>query len=175
VRCPRTNWPLPVPMDDFRIHRPALLSASVSYLANASLSSTFFNSSTAATLLRGPVPQLIICESRPPAPIQAGALWSIEDRGKWLGFHRRAALPFGSASKFCGGRRRVAGTLRVGVLGAGWAGEAHVAAYSRLPGRRDYGAVESHQDTGRSTGPQTRICRPEGLWRLAEPDRCGNL
>jgi predicted dehydrogenase len=28
----------------------------------------------------------------------------------------------------------VASTLRVGVLGAGWAGEAHVAAYSRLPG-----------------------------------------
>jgi predicted dehydrogenase len=29
---------------------------------------------------------------------------------------------------------RVAGILRVGVLGAGWAGEGHVAAYSRLPG-----------------------------------------
>jgi predicted dehydrogenase len=28
----------------------------------------------------------------------------------------------------------VADTLRVGVLGAGWAGEGHVAAYSRLPG-----------------------------------------
>jgi predicted dehydrogenase len=28
----------------------------------------------------------------------------------------------------------MADTLRVGVLGAGWAGEAHVAAYSRLPG-----------------------------------------
>jgi UDP-N-acetyl-2-amino-2-deoxyglucuronate dehydrogenase len=28
----------------------------------------------------------------------------------------------------------VAGTLRVGILGAGWAGEAHIAAYSRLPG-----------------------------------------
>jgi predicted dehydrogenase len=28
----------------------------------------------------------------------------------------------------------VAGTLRVGILGAGWAGEAHVASYSRLPG-----------------------------------------
>jgi predicted dehydrogenase len=30
----------------------------------------------------------------------------------------------------------VAGTLRVGILGAGWAGEGHVAAYSRLPGVR---------------------------------------
>jgi predicted dehydrogenase len=28
----------------------------------------------------------------------------------------------------------VAGTLRVGILGAGWAGESHIAAYSRLPG-----------------------------------------
>jgi predicted dehydrogenase len=28
----------------------------------------------------------------------------------------------------------VAGTLRVGVLGAGWGGEGHIAAYSRLPG-----------------------------------------
>ena len=30
--------------------------------------------------------------------------------------------------------RRMAGTLRVGILGAGWAGESHAAAYSRLPG-----------------------------------------
>jgi predicted dehydrogenase len=28
----------------------------------------------------------------------------------------------------------VAGTLRVGVLGAGWAGERHIAAYTKLPG-----------------------------------------
>jgi predicted dehydrogenase len=28
----------------------------------------------------------------------------------------------------------VAGTLRVGIIGAGWAEEAHIAAYSRLPG-----------------------------------------
>lgn len=28
----------------------------------------------------------------------------------------------------------MAGTLRVGILGAGWAGESHAAAYSRLPG-----------------------------------------
>jgi hypothetical protein len=33
-------------------------------------------------------------------PIQTvGASWSIEDRGMRLGFHRRAALPFGSGSK----------------------------------------------------------------------------
>jgi hypothetical protein len=40
-----------------------------------------------------------------------------------------------SHQEFLWGRRgRVAGTLRVGILGAGWAGEAHIAAYSRLPG-----------------------------------------
>jgi hypothetical protein len=33
-------------------------------------------------------------------PVQtAGASWSIDDCGKWLGFHMRAALPFGSGSK----------------------------------------------------------------------------
>jgi predicted dehydrogenase len=50
----------------------------------------------------------------------------------------RASLPSGGLpvgfAPISGGARRVAGTLRVGVLGAGWAGEAHVAAYSRLPG-----------------------------------------
>jgi UDP-N-acetylglucosamine 3-dehydrogenase len=33
-----------------------------------------------------------------------------------------------------GAARRVAGTLRVGVLGAAFAGQGHIAAYSRLPG-----------------------------------------
>jgi hypothetical protein len=54
--------------------------------------------------------------------------------GKWLGFHGRAALPFGFAPNSVGAARRMAGTLRVGIVGAGWAGESHVAAYSRLSG-----------------------------------------
>jgi hypothetical protein len=62
-------------------------------------------------------------------------MWSIEDSGHWLGI----PLASGAAVRiriknFCGAARRMAGTLRVGILGAGWAGEAHIAAYSRLPG-----------------------------------------
>jgi predicted dehydrogenase len=46
----------------------------------------------------------------------------------------RAALPFYPDQKFCEAALRVAGTLRVGILGAAFAGEGHAAAYSRLPG-----------------------------------------
>ncbi len=57
----------------------------------------------------------------------------MEDRGL-----ARLPPPSGTAvrirTKTVWGGSAVAGTLRVGILGAGWAGDSHAAAYSRLPG-----------------------------------------
>ena len=89
-------------------------------------------------------------------------IMSIEDRGRWLGFHLRAALPFGSGSKFCEAALRVAGRLRVGVLGTAFAGEGHIAAYNRLPGVEVTGLWNRTKTRAESLA-QTRIPKPNGL------------
>ena len=58
-------------------------------------------------------------------------LTKITATGEASGGERRCCS---DRTKFCEAALRMVGMLRVGVLGAGWAGEGHVAAYSRLPG-----------------------------------------